>query len=127
MRFTRSNEYLAAGLGDGLVKVWDLTRKDVRRIFKPSNYQLRQSVTSVQFNPKNDMLGASNNQGHISIFPMLDSLEKESGLPKGASSLAPVTLNEVVQLKSLGGECSVNKFEFSPFIDNMVASGQDDG
>jgi hypothetical protein len=79
-------------------------------------------VTSVRFNPKNDMLASSNNQGFINIFPMLDSLEKDSGLPKGASSLAPVTMNEVIQLKSLG-ECGVNKFEYSPFIENMIASG----
>lgn len=68
------------------------------------------------------MLGAANNQGFISLFPMLDTLEKETSLPKGASPLAPLTLNEVAQLKS-HGEYGINKFEFSPYIETLVASG----
>ena len=87
---------------------------------------MRQSITSVEFNPKNDILGASNNAGFISLFPMLSTLEKESNLPKGASPLAPVTLNEALQIKS-HGEYGIKKFEFSPYIENLLAFGQDDG
>jgi len=43
--FTKTNEYLAAGLGDGIVKVWDLHKKEVKRTFKPSNYYPKQSIT----------------------------------------------------------------------------------
>jgi len=69
------------------------------------------------------MFAAANNEGFINVFPMLDTLEKESGgLPKGASNFAPVTLNEVVQLRSLG-DCSINTFEYSPFIEGLIASG----
>lgn len=37
LQFSKTNEFLAAGLGDGCVKVWDLMneKKDVVRIFKP--------------------------------------------------------------------------------------------
>ena len=45
LQFAKSNEYLAAGLGDGIVKVWDLLKKEVKRTFKPSNYYPKQSVT----------------------------------------------------------------------------------
>jgi hypothetical protein len=67
-------------------------------------------------------LGASNNSGFINLFPMLDTFEKEPHLPKGASPLAPVTLNEVSQIKS-HGEFGINKFEFSPYIETMLAFG----
>jgi hypothetical protein len=67
-------------------------------------------------------LGASNNYGFINLFPMLDTLEKETNLPKGASALAPVTLNEASQIKS-HGEYGINKFEFSPYIETMLAFG----
>jgi len=67
-------------------------------------------------------LGASNNSGFINLFPMLDSLEKDNNLPKGASPLAPVTLNEVSQIKS-HGDFGINKFEFSPYIESMLAFG----
>ena len=53
---------------------------------------------------------------------MLDTLEKETNLPKGASALAPVTLNEASQIKS-HGEYGINKFEFSPYIETMLAFG----
>ena len=53
---------------------------------------------------------------------MLDSLEKDNNLPKGASPLAPVTLNEVSQIKS-HGDFGINKFEFSPYIESMLAFG----
>jgi hypothetical protein len=45
LEFCLSNEYLAAGLGDGIVKVWDLLKKEVKRTFKPSNFYPKQSVT----------------------------------------------------------------------------------
>jgi WD40 repeat protein len=45
LQFAKSNEYLAAGLGDGIVKVWDLLKKEVKRTFKPSNYYPKQSVS----------------------------------------------------------------------------------
>jgi WD40 repeat protein len=57
---------------------------------------------------------------------MLENIEKETNLPKGASTLAPVTLNEIVQLKS-ASEAGINSFEFSPYIENLLASSQDDG
>jgi hypothetical protein len=67
-------------------------------------------------------LGASNNSGFINLFPMLDNYENDKNLPKGASPLAPVTLNEVSQIKS-HGEFGINKFEFSPYIESMLAFG----
>ena len=47
VEFNKSNEYLASGLANGLVKVWDLKSKDVIRTFRPSSYSLKQSITSV--------------------------------------------------------------------------------
>lgn len=53
---------------------------------------------------------------------MLDNYENDKNLPKGASPLAPVTLNEVSQIKS-HGDFGINKFEFSPYIESMLAFG----
>jgi WD40 repeat protein len=34
--FSQSNEYLAAGLGDGYMKIWEIKKKEARS-FKPTN------------------------------------------------------------------------------------------
>ena len=45
LQFSKGNDYLAAGLGDGIVKIWDLKKKEVSRLFKPSTLAVKQSVT----------------------------------------------------------------------------------
>jgi WD40 repeat protein len=50
--FSNKNEFLAAGLGDGIVKVWDLKLKDVARLYR-SSVSSSSAVTSICFNSTN--------------------------------------------------------------------------
>jgi WD40 repeat protein len=49
IQFTNKNEYLAGGLGDGIVKIWDLKSKEVVRSFKGTTNPTAQ-VNSLSFN-----------------------------------------------------------------------------
>jgi hypothetical protein len=63
------------------------------------------------------LLGASNNHGHINIYPMADLI----GIgPNSVKAIPAATLSEVTCLKS---ESPVNSFGFSMFNDNLVAGG----
>lgn len=74
LQFTSKNEFLGAGLGDGIVKVWELTRKEVVRQFKSSSHNSKICVNQIKFSPTNDLLGAATNQGSINIFPVADMI-----------------------------------------------------
>ena len=61
-----------AGLGDGIVKIWDVLKKnEVVRSFKASNNSSA-AITSIQLNSSKTILGASNIKGSVNLFPVTD-------------------------------------------------------
>ena len=66
------------------------------------------------------MLAASNNHGHINIFPMADLI----GLGSSTKAIPAATLSEISCLKS---ESAVNGLGFSIFNDNLMAGAYQDG
>jgi WD40 repeat protein len=70
LAFSKGNEFLAAGLADGYVKVWDLKKKEAKTFKPTNNYSIKQSVTSVSYSNSCDLLAAANNQGYINLYPM---------------------------------------------------------
>lgn len=98
-----------------MVKLWDLKKKDVVRTYKPTASIIKTSITSIQFNMSNELIGASNNKGHINIFPASDITKNPNSYPISAA-----TVSEISVLK--GSDASVNQFKFSPFSETTVAS-----
>ena len=77
MSFTNQCEFLAAGLQDGVIKIWEAKKKDYARVFRSSTNSIS-SITSAQFNLSNTVLAASNLKGYINIFPMNDLMTRET-------------------------------------------------
>jgi hypothetical protein len=103
------------------VKVWDLLKMGTACSYKPTNYKNKQSITSLQFNAKNDLLGTSTNLGYIDVYPAPD-------LMKGTypSNVTNYTLfPEMCSFKA--SDACVNQFRFSTLNDGLMASAQDDG
>ena len=90
------NEYLAGGLSDGVVKIWDLKKKDVVRLFKPTTHS-SSPVTSLSFNSSNTLVAASNSKGSINFFPMADLFNKD----KPNEFVPTISVGEVLSLKAL--------------------------
>jgi hypothetical protein len=82
-------------LADGFVKLWDLKKKDVVRTYKASTHFMKNSITSIQFNLTNEILGASTNKGQIHLFPVGEVI-------KNSNSYSPstATVSEVINLKA---------------------------
>ena len=67
-------------------------KKEVVRTLKPTSYHPKQSVTHIQFNATNDLMGVSTNDGELNIYPMAD-------LIAGGASTASVT-QELMHISS---------------------------
>lgn len=73
VKFSKQSEFLATGLGDGIVKLWDLKRRIQLRTFRSSNpvsmmyaqggTAKTSPTTSISFNVPNTVLAASNQKG----------------------------------------------------------------
>jgi WD40 repeat protein len=68
----------------------------------------------VCFNSNFNFIGASNNQGYINIFP-----NNKNQIPNSSPQ------EELSFLKN--SDAAVNSFRFSPLLDSIIASAQDDG
>ena len=94
--FSKHSEFLATGLADGIVKLWDLKRRIQLRTFRsnaPFSYNYNSAAaqqynsspaTSICFNAPNSLLACSNSKGLISLFPTTD-------LTTQGSDAAPLT------------------------------------
>ena len=119
LQFSKTNEFLAAGLAEGTVKVWDLIgSKQVTRIFTPSAGKAA-PVTHVSFTKANDLVGASTSAGQVLIYPIADLIASGS-----TGKLSKV--NELVALSAPSPQ-SVNSFSFSPHLSTQLALCQEDG
>jgi WD40 repeat protein len=87
---------LSAGLGDGILKVWELKHKEVVRTFKAS-INSQSSITSINMNASNSIIGASTNKGAINIFS-LANLYPTSSINSPTSPAPAAT--EIQTLKS---------------------------
>ena len=85
VKFSKHSEFLATGLADGIVKLWDLKRRIQLRTFRSNTPQtllhsqvntVTSQVTAVSFNKENSLLAASNAKGCISLYPMQDLIEQ---------------------------------------------------
>jgi WD40 repeat protein len=68
--FNNTNDYLAVGLNDGVVKLWDLKLKEFTKQYKQSVHSSTNFITSTSFNNNTSMLAASNSKGFINMFPV---------------------------------------------------------
>lgn len=128
--FSKQSEFLATGLADGIVKLWDLKRRIQLRTFRsnaPYSLNFSQSqaqynsapATSICFNPQNSLLACANQKGLISLFPTSD-LTSQGGDAAPLTNYTP----EICILKQ-NDQC-VHQIEFSAFDKNLLAAAQDD-
>ena len=129
VKFSKNSEFLATGLGDGIVKLWDLKRRIQLRTFRSSNpvsmmyaqggTAKTSPTTSVSFNVPNTVLAASNQKGCISLYPMSDLADQ-------GSKATPTTnyVPEITQLRS--SDSCINAIQFSHLDRKLLCAGQDD-
>ena len=62
---------MGAGLGDGVIKVWELKNTEIAKSFR-SSVGYTAAITHIGFNNNNSLLAASNNKGAINFYPFND-------------------------------------------------------
>ena len=129
VKFSKNSDFLATGLSDGIVKLWDLKRRIQLRTFRSSApvslmYSQGAAVkpsptTSISFNVPNTVLAASNQKGIISLYPMSDLVDQ-------GSKATPTTnyVPEITQLRT--SDSCINEIQFSHLDRKLLSSCQDD-
>ena len=99
--FSRNSEYLCAGLGDGITKIWSLSNKRLATVLTQppsasrygSNADSQFSpITSISLNSNNQILASSNQKGQINVY------RTETFFDTSNDNQEPMTVKENFQI-----------------------------
>lgn len=79
VEFSNNPNFFVSGLGDGIVKAWNLSKQEVIRNYK-GTIQGNSPITSISLSKSNTVLASSNAKGIINLFPTNDLVNKSDPL-----------------------------------------------
>ena len=123
LAFSKNSEFICAGLGDGITKIWSLQDKRlVANLTQPVTGRYNSEsqfspITSISLNNNNQLLASSNQRGIINIYRTEQFFED---VDQGSE---PINIKENYQIQSEQTyQGAINQVQFSYLVKDTLGS-----